>query len=79
MSKKNHKVKTETVSEDLENKSEINTEVIQYKNIANCPVNICGHKIHPNGIYEIQGHDLEQEINIKRLERAVELNLIEKI
>lgn len=50
-----------------------------YKNVASGPVMVCGNRVHRNGQYTLTADDRKNEKGMKRLARAVELGLVEKV
>ena len=50
-----------------------------YKNISNGAVHVCGNRVDRGDSYELTTDDKKQGRSMKRLERAVELGLIEKV
>lgn len=49
-----------------------------YKNIASCTVMVMGHPVKNGESYTVTAEDRKDKHGMKRLERAVELGLLEK-
>lgn len=65
--------------EDEDEDGRDNEEADTFKNVASGPVFVCGHRVHRNGHYTLTDSDRRDTKGMKRLARAVELGLVEKV